>query len=347
MGIQNLAGQTLGPYELRELLGIGGMGVVYRAYQHNLARTVAVKILSQDLAKQPGYLERFNREACTSAALEHPHIVSIFDYGTQRNISYLVMQLLTGGALSDRLEQAIGTDKPLPSLGEISGVIKQLSSALDYAHSAGVIHRDIKPSNVMFDNHGNACLVDFGIAKMAESTQGLTATGVTIGTWGFMAPEQWRAEKLSPATDQYALGIMTYAMLTGQMPFEAQTPAGVMHKHLNEAPAPPHIKRDDLPEMLSVVIERALAKSPRDRFPTCTAFAQAFDGAIRGQTGERTAFFTAPVELRKAEPSLFAASPSSGGSGTMTGETRPMYRQPLFWGMGRLILIMAVVIGLL
>jgi serine/threonine protein kinase len=291
MGIQNLTGQTLGQYELRALIGMGGMGAVYRGYQANLKREVAVKVLAAQLGQQPGYLERFTREAETAAALEHRHIIPIYDYGMQSGVSYVVMRLLTGGTLADRLMQHTQDGKPLPSLGEVSEVLEQLASALDYAHSRGVIHRDIKPSNVMFDNQGSAYLVDFGIAKLLEATHALTGTGTTMGTPLYMSPEQWKAETLTPATDQYALGVLVYSLVTGRVPFEAPTPYGLMHKHLNEMPTPPQVVRPDVPQAMTEVINRALAKTPDGRFPTCTAFAQAFDGAVRGNAGEATNFF--------------------------------------------------------
>ncbi|HRF95377.1 MAG TPA: serine/threonine-protein kinase, partial [Aggregatilineales bacterium] len=177
MGSDNLKGQMLGQYELRELLGVGGMGSVYRGFQTALKREVAVKVLPSTLAQQPGYIERFTREAETSAALEHPHIVPIVDYGTQRGISYVVMRLLTGGTLAERINQAQADKRGLPSLGETAKLLRELASALDYAHNRGVIHRDIKTSNVMFDNQGNSYLVDFGIAKLMNATNKLTGTG--------------------------------------------------------------------------------------------------------------------------------------------------------------------------
>ena len=344
MAFQNLVGQFLGQYELRELLGVGGMGAVYRAYQSSLQRIVAVKVLRPELTAEPGYVERFTREARTSAALEHPHIVHIYDYGTQADISYLVMQLLEGGSLAERIAQRAGTEHPLPSLGEIAELLRQVGSALDYAHSQGVVHRDIKPSNILFDNHGNAYLVDFGIAKLLEATAtGLTGTGAVVGTFAYMAPEQWRAEPLTPATDQYALGVMTYALVTGHLPFEAPTPAGVMHAHLNERPRPPRVHRPDVPDAVEQVIERALAKKPGERFPTCTAFAQAFDGAIRGHTGEKTAYFTAPIRRKTTGAALLTPSPRS----QPVTVARPLYRTPAFWVMAALLLIMAGVIAFL
>jgi len=341
MSVYNLVGQMLGQYELRELLGTGGMGAVYRAYQHSLARTVAVKALKPEFTAQLGYVERFNREAKTSAALEHPHIVHIYDYGTQQDISYLVMQLLTGGALSQRVAQRTASDQPLPSLGEVAELLWQVGSALDYAHSQGVIHRDIKPSNIMFDNHGNAYVVDFGIAKLLAGTaSGLTASGMVVGTFAYMAPEQWRADDLSGATDQYALGVLTYALVTGHMPFEAPTPAGVMHKHLNEMPTPPHTRRPDVPEAVTLVLERALAKTPGDRFPTCTAFAQAFDQAIRGNTGEVTNYFTAPLQRQPAPSIIYTPSQPVTAA-------RPLVRTPVFWLMSAVIVALVAVVALL
>ncbi|HEX3050667.1 MAG TPA: serine/threonine-protein kinase, partial [Aggregatilineaceae bacterium] len=150
--------RMLGQYELRELLGSGGMGAVYRGYQAALKREVAVKVLSQQLAEQPGYLERFIREAEIAAALEHAHIVPIYDYGTQQGVNYIVMRLLTGGSLTQRLRWRAENHEPLPSLREIADLLNQLASALDYAHSKGVIHRDVKPNNVMFDAQGSAYL---------------------------------------------------------------------------------------------------------------------------------------------------------------------------------------------
>ncbi len=340
MGVQNLTGQTLGQYELRELLGVGGMGAVYRGYQATLKRYVAVKVISANLAEQPGYMERFTREAETSAGLQHPHIIKVFDYGLQGGISYIVLELLNGGTLAERIAQRAGTTTPLPSLGEVAEMLKDVGSALDYAHGRGVVHRDIKPSNVMFDDQGNAYLVDFGIAKLVAATHGLTETGKVIGTWGYMAPEQWRAGELSAATDQYALGIMTYALVTGHMPFEAETPANIMHKHLNEMPPPPTAYRPDVPDALTHVIDRALAKSPRERFPACTAFAQAFDGAIRGHTGPKTAFFTLPVQRKPAVTSRIFTPSGGRAAGSVTG-ARPLHRHPVLW----LALIMIIALA--
>jgi serine/threonine protein kinase len=375
MTMQDLTGQVLGSYQLRELIGVGGMGAVYRGYQTTLERAVAVKVLSTALANEAGYIERFYREAKTAATLEHTHIVPVHDFGIQGNLSYVVMRLLTGGTLADRMQDRADKNKPLPSLGEIASLLRQIGSALDYAHSQNVIHRDIKPSNVMFDNQGSAYLVDFGIAKLLEATSALTNTGTTMGTPAFMPPEQWRSEDLTPAADQYALGATIYSLVVGRVPYEATTPYGLMHKHLNEKPDPPHLKRAGIPEAVSLVLERALAKTPDQRFPTATAFASAFESAASGQIGERTGFFTATLPTKTAHipapltssaasvpPQTPAPPPSTptpshrtptppGGASlpamTVAPPPRPIHRHPLVWVLGLALIAALVALGVM
>jgi serine/threonine protein kinase len=367
MGHENLVGQTFGQYELRELLGLGGMGAVYRGFQTSLRREVAVKVLPSSLATEAGYVERFNREAQTAAALEHPHIVSIFDYGTQRGTSYLVMRLLTGGTLAQRLQPRDGKLN-LPSLGETAILLNQLSSALAYAHAQGVIHRDIKTSNVMFDNQGNAYLVDFGIAKLMGAQSGLTGTGMAMGTPTYMPPEQWAGQELTPAADQYALAVLVYAMVTGRVPFEANTPYELLHKHLNELPTPATSFRADVPDAINRVLSRALSKSPGDRFPSVTAFSQAFEAGIEGVKGDPTAFFTSKIDTRQLRP--INQPPPSPGSGVRTGMASgsgsgsqrvantggmpvtgtmpvPLTRNPLFYGVLVVILLLVTILAVL
>ncbi|HEX3054013.1 MAG TPA: serine/threonine-protein kinase [Aggregatilineaceae bacterium] len=348
MNIQNLSGQTFGQYELRDVLGFGGMGVAYRGYQKSLERLVAIKVLTTALANEPGYIERFYREAKTAAALEHAHIVPVYDYGVQGDISYVVMRLLTGGSLEQRAQQRVQMNKPLPSLGEVSNLLNQLASGLDYAHSKGVIHRDIKPGNVMFDDQGLAYIVDFGIAKLVESTTSFTASGVPMGTPIYMPPEQWKSEELTPAADQYALAVTIYALITGgHLPFDATTPYGMMHKHINEPPTPAQNFRADLPDGLTPVLERAMSKRPADRYPTVTAFAQDFAMATRGQTGELTNFFTAPILSKRTN----VGSPSSPFSASNAPQpntitiVQPVYKSPVMWILAAALLIALGVVG--
>ncbi|MCL4252604.1 MAG: serine/threonine protein kinase [Anaerolineae bacterium] len=353
MASDNLTGQLLGQYELRELLGVGGMGSVYRGFQTALKREVAIKVLPSTLAQQTGYMERFTREAETAAALEHPHIVPIVDYGTQRGISYVVMRLLTGGTLADRISHTQAEGRGLPSLGETAKLLRELGSALDYAHNRGVIHRDIKTSNVMFDNQGNAYLVDFGIAKLMHATNKLTGTGVAVGTPTYMAPEQWAGEEVFPATDQYSLAVLAYITVTGREPFEASTPFQLLNKHLHEMPTPLTVIRGDLPPALDLVLARALAKDPKARFQSCTAFAQAFESAIEGNKGSETNFFVFKVPPKKQTP--FAPPPA--GTPPQCVPTANMYPTPLptpkrntglLLGMGVIILaLVGVIIALI
>lgn len=360
VNIRGLAGQQWGQYELRELIGMGGMGAVYRAYQPSLQRFVALKLLPPSIGSESSYAERFKREAQTAARLEHAHIVPVYDYGNQGGIYYVVMRMLTGGSLSQRLEHAEQTDNKLPSLGETAEVLKQLARALDYAHSRGVIHRDIKASNVMFDDQGSPFLVDFGIAKLVGSNTNLTGTGMTMGTPSYMAPEQWKGESVTAATDQYALGVMTYIMVTGRLPFEGQTPFALMHKHLSEEPTPPQIWRSELPEAVKDVLYSAMAKAPRDRFPSIRAFADAFAEAVKETPGATTDFFTRelpvkplavpekassePVTALDATPSAPPASQVEVQPTTFAPEVRRLPVTAIVAGVVAVIAIIAVIL---
>lgn len=318
----------LGQYELREVLGEGAVGVVYRAFQHNLKREVAIKILPSRLAAAPGYLERFAREAETAASLEHAHIVSVYDYGTQQNVTYIVMRLLAGGTLSQRMLQHQSNGFEYLSLGEIATILQQLASALDYAHSRGVIHRDIKPGNVMFDNHGSVYLTDFGIARLMQATTQITTTGATPGTPLYMSPEQWKGEPLTPASDQYSLAVMIYQLATGHTPFEAELPYALMTKHVTEPPTRVQIYRPDAPQAVEDVLGCALAKNPEDRFPTVSAFAEAFSKAVEGVKDESTHFM-----LFKFSPRRFSEAMSFGPSNLPLppGASRRLFRRPAVW----------------
>ena len=206
MDVDTLTGQTLGNVELKEKLGTGGMGAVYRVINF-LKREVAVKVLPGLLASQAGYIDRFTQEAQTAAALSHPHIVQIFDFGTQRSISFVVMQYLRGGSLSERIHQRGLEGNPRAGLGEVSTLLSELGSALDYAHTQHVIHRDVKPANVMFDTTG-AAIWSISESPNCGRQSGLTGTGVMMGTPSYMPPEQWEGHELTPAADQYALAVM-------------------------------------------------------------------------------------------------------------------------------------------
>lgn len=314
MAIEQLVGKTIAEFRLEELIGVGAMGAVYRARQLNLERDVALKVLPPDLATQSEYTQRFNREARIAASLEHPNIVPLYDFGIQEGMTYVVMRLLTGGNLAQRLNQRADERGPLPSLGEVSTLLRQMASALDYAHRQGVVHRDIKPSNIMFDLRGLPILVDFGIAKLVDSATQLTAENSVFGTPHYMPPEQWRNEPATPETDQYALAVVVFSLVTGRPPFDAPTSPALMYKHLEEAPPLASSIRPGLPAEIDSVLTRAMAKLPSDRFLTVSAFADAFAAAVAGQEGASTGFFNFPltreiIESAKVDPRPAAPVP--------------------------------------
>jgi serine/threonine protein kinase/catechol 2,3-dioxygenase-like lactoylglutathione lyase family enzyme len=269
----NWVGQTLGNYTLLSKIGQGGMAVVYQAYEPALDRYVAIKILPPLLASDPGFAARFENEAKAIAKLNHPNILPIYNFGQQSGISYLVMRFIQAGTLKDRMGQPL-------EFAYIAEIIHQIADALNYAHENGIVHRDIKPSNILMANEHWPLLTDFGLAKMMESAAHLTATGVGIGTPAYMSPEQGQGLAVDRRTDIYSLGIMLYEMVIGKVPYEAETPMGIVLKHIS-APLPlPTQARPDLPPAVENVLLKALAKRPEDRFQTAADFTQALDTAI-------------------------------------------------------------------
>lgn len=309
--MQHLVGQTLGQYELKSLLGEGGMGTVYRGYHAALKREVAIKVLLPQIISQPGALERFVREAQTAASLEHPHIVPIYDYGTQNGLSYVVMRLLTGGSLADRMAYRVEHNGALPTLAEVAQITRELADALDYAHQRNVIHRDIKPNNVMFNENGMSFLVDFGLARLSEASVGLTTQNTLLGTPMYMAPEQWQSAKVGPAADQYALGVIVYALLTGQTPFSGDTPFQLMHDHLYTPPPPILNLRGDLPKTVQDVLAKVLEKNPADRYGSVSEFARKLEEASQSLPPmEASGFFVINIASLSSMPIVTFTPPA-------------------------------------
>jgi serine/threonine protein kinase len=244
--------QKIGRYQIKSELGRGGMSTVYRGYDPRFEREIAVKVLPHELLHDPMFRVRFEREAKTIAALEHAAIVPVYDFGEEGGQPYLVMRLMAGGTLSERLEQG-----PL-ALSEVARIVQRIGSALDEAHRQGVIHRDLKPGNVLFDKYGNPFLSDFGIVRLAESEATLTGKG-TVGTPGYMSPEQIEGNMADNRSDIYALGVIVFEMITGQNPFAAESPAMVMVKQMTEALPDIQVLKPDLPAGYGEVIRRTLA----------------------------------------------------------------------------------------
>ncbi|MCC6614659.1 MAG: protein kinase [Anaerolineae bacterium] len=265
-----LVGTRLGPYELIEEIGRGGMATVYRAYQPSIGRFVALKIIHRAIASDAKALERFQREARLIARLEHPHLLPVYDYNGEHDPPYIVMRYLEGGTLKDALEMGEST---IP-LTDVVHILRQVGAALDYAHRQGVIHRDIKPSNVLIDTDGNAFLMDFGIARIVESESGITQTGFAVGTPTYMSPEQSMGlETVDGRSDIYALGILLFHMLAGRPPFEGENAMAIIMQQIQTEPPALSSINPELPVAIDAVIKRVLAKNPDERYQTATELA--------------------------------------------------------------------------
>lgn len=274
----SLIGQTLGKYTIIEKIGRGGMADVYKAYQENLDRYVAVKVMHSFLIdfEEENFLRRFSREAKTMASLNHPHIVRVYDFDSFGPRShYLVMDYVDGGSLKERLEALAAERKRMP-LAQSIKIITQIADALVYAHHRDMVHRDIKPANILLDKNEEPFLTDFGIVKMVGGqTMGYTVTGALIGTPAYMSPEQALGKPGDKRSDLYSLGIMLFQMVTGKLPFDADTPLGVAMKHVSEQVPLPARFNPDVPQMLQTIILQALAKEPNDRFQSAGEMAAA------------------------------------------------------------------------
>jgi len=279
----------LGPYEIRAEIGKGGMATVYRAYQPAVDRDVAIKVIHNNGLAEPNAAERFQREAQIIARLEHPHILPVYDFNGTNNPPYIVMRLLDGGTLRDVIDH-----KALP-FDEIGYILRQTASALDYAHSRGIVHRDVKPSNILLDQVGNIFVADFGMAHLVAPLAGqntLTLDGTALGTPGYMAPEQGLgASTITAQADIYALGVMLFEMLTGELPYYAESSIALMLKHISEPIPSAYNQNPLLPRAVDTVLQQALAKQPENRFVTVTAFAEAVIQALGG------AVATIPIHL--------------------------------------------------
>jgi serine/threonine protein kinase len=263
-----------GAYQNLELIGRGGMAEVYKSTNPTTGKLVAIKILPKALASETEFRQRFTREAQVVSQLEHPNIVRIFDSGEQDGQHYMVMEYLTGNDLN----QLIKNNGRL-SLAQALPLIQQIASALDYAHMQGFVHRDIKPSNVLLDSDSTrAVLTDFGIAKVNNAHTVMTVTGYMLGTFDFIAPEQIQeASNVDGKADIYALGVMVYQMLTGELPFKHVNPGALLIAHLNQ-PAPDACEiQTDIPYHISSAIQQAMAKNPEERFATAEEFVRAMD----------------------------------------------------------------------
>ncbi|MDO9352045.1 MAG: serine/threonine-protein kinase [Solirubrobacteraceae bacterium] len=310
-------GATLGGFEIEDVLGVGGMAVVYRAKQLSLGRRVALKVLNPRLAADLTFRERFRREGALVAALDHPNVIPVYDFGEAEGRLYLAMRLVDGVTLADRM-----IDAPL-SATEAVDVVKHVASALDAAHDSGLLHRDIKPQNILLSHAGAVYLADFGVAKMAGSPD-LTHTGGFLGSVTYVSPEHIRGDAVGPPADVYALATVAYECLTGRTPFRRDTEAGVIHAHLSDPPAPLQADGDPSAEAVSRALMQGLEKDPAARTQSAGAFSASLASALEGLSPElrsrRPGFGpTAPgdeLDTVPASETLVIDDPRGGSAGT-------------------------------
>ncbi|MGV9806582.1 serine/threonine-protein kinase, partial [Micromonospora chersina] len=251
-------------YRLDERIASGGMGDVWRGTDQVLGRTVAVKSLLPALLDEPGFAERFRGEARTMATINHPGVVDVYDFGSDQQIAFLVMEYVEGDALSSTLSR-VGRLTPARTMA----LLAQAADALHAAHEKGIVHRDVKPGNLLVRPNGTLVLTDFGIAR-SDLVGQLTAAGSVLGTASYISPEQATGAVATPASDVYALGVVAYQCLAGRRPFEGDNPLEIAMKHVRETPRP---LPADIPPQVRAIVERALAKDPAARWPSASALA--------------------------------------------------------------------------
>ena len=297
-------------YQLRELLGAGGMGVVFLADDVSLDRRVAIKVLPTDLSSDKNIVARFRREAKTAANLDHPGIIPVLSVESDNDLHYFVMKYVAGQTLEATLR-----DGPLPVPLAVQ-VLREAATALGYAHRHGVVHRDVKPANIMLEDE-RVIVTDFGISKVEAPTSSsattaarLTDLGTVVGTPAYMAPEQAIGQHVDGRTDQYALAVVGFEMLTGKVPFDDITPHAIIQRHINNLPPDLGSLRPDAPRHVVAAISRALSKAPSNRFATMEDFAAALAGS--GSRGTANLEFTVPVA--NVNETIHHAKPTSKGT---------------------------------
>ncbi len=313
-----MVGKTFGKYRIVEKIGRGGMGIVYRGVDETLDREVAIKVISPELVDE-ALVRRFRAEAQTLARVNHPNIAAVYDLFRDDDQLLMVMELVRGQSLEQFLERS----GPL-TVNRAAALIAQVLDALGHAHAAGIVHRDLKPANLMLTDTGIVKVMDFGIARVS-GTERMTSDGLMVGTPAYMAPEQVRGEEVDGRTDLYAAGVVFYRMLTGKLPFKADTAVAMIQSQLSDPPTPARQVRADLPEWLDVVLARVLAKRPSERYQSAEAFRRALDAIAPAPDDITVATPSTPVRASLASPASVAtpATPASAatpasGPGTTT-----------------------------
>jgi eukaryotic-like serine/threonine-protein kinase len=296
----SVSGTTYGDrYTVFERVGAGGMAEVYRAHDELLGRDVAIKVLSERFARDGSFVERFRREAQSAANLNHPQIVSLYDYGSDGDAYFIVMEFIDGTSLADIIH------REAPLLPERAAEIAlDVAKALDRAHSAGIVHRDIKPGNILITKDGHTKVTDFGIARAAhgDNEQTMTQTGMVIGTAAYLSPEQAQGQPVDGRSDLYSLGVVLYEMLVGHAPFAGDTPLAIAYKHVREIAAPPSSLNPDVPGELDAIVMKALAKNRENRYQSAVEFEQDLQRFLSGQQVHATPLLSDETQVGGALP---------------------------------------------
>jgi serine/threonine protein kinase len=312
--MKGIEGLTLGRYELRQRVAQGGTAEVYLGYDRRVRRRVAIKVL---YGRDESFVRRFEREALAVGTLSHDHILPLYDFGEQRPWYYLVMPYIEGGTLREYLLQ-----RKRLSLEEAASFIDQVASALQYAHDHGVVHRDVKPSNILLRPDGYAYLVDFGLAKAMMGAESLTTDGAMVGTPEYMAPEQSNGLN-DYRSDIYSLGVILYQMLTGRVPFTAETPVAISLKHIQIEPIPPREINSEIPEGVEEVILKAMAKDPTERYQEAQALSAAYWQALQPEQTCSNTNGAAPTSTLEVDSKLSSENAQKNAASSTTTKVLP------------------------
>jgi eukaryotic-like serine/threonine-protein kinase len=301
-------------YRIEARIGSGGMAEVYRGVDPVLNRTVAIKVLLPQFARDASFVERFRREAQAAARLNHPNIVSVYDTGADGDTQYIVMEFIEGRTLAEALDAG---RRPTPV--QSAEIAQKICSALSAAHAQGVIHRDIKPGNIMVTREGTVKVMDFGIARITSGVDTAPQTSAVLGTASYLSPEQAQGGPLDARTDIYSLGTVLYEMLAGRPPFMGESPVAVAYKQVNEAPIPPSQINADVPPRLDAVVMRSLSKNPANRYQTAKEFSDDLERVIKGQDVHATPLMPGAGEatqvISRPQPTSVLPPQEEQGSG--------------------------------